>query len=169
MAIFGDLSPHPKIPFPAAGLGTKSGRPCSVIPRLRRGNWGIFGRRGNYSGLSPSASNCRLHSVGGSRSRSMPMPRGKRPSTAALTRLVARKASEMVILTCRTLHFSRVQRSATVVARRSYEGRRRCFLLPHRHRQGRPRRTQPNTWYLPQSGGGWELIFKTEIGRLGGK
>jgi len=28
--------------------------------------------------------------------------------TAALTRLVARKASEMVILTCRTLQFSRV-------------------------------------------------------------
>ena len=31
----------------------------------------------DYSGLSPSASNCRLHSVGGSRSRSMPMPRGQ--------------------------------------------------------------------------------------------
>src|SRR5450759_2302856 len=54
-------------------------------------------------GLSPSALNCRLHSVGGSRRRSMPMPRGRRPSTAALTRLGARKASEMVILTCRVL------------------------------------------------------------------
>jgi hypothetical protein len=39
----------------------------------------------------------------------MPIPRGRRPSTAALTRLGARKASEMVILTCRTLHFSRAQ------------------------------------------------------------
>jgi acyl-CoA synthetase (AMP-forming)/AMP-acid ligase II len=39
-----------------------------------------------------------LHSAGGSRSRSIPMPRGRRPSTAALTRLGARKASEMVIL-----------------------------------------------------------------------
>jgi hypothetical protein len=35
----------------------------------------------------------------------MPMPRGRRPSTAALTRLGAKKASEMVILTCRTLRF----------------------------------------------------------------
>ncbi len=52
-----------------------------------------------------------------SRSRSMPMPRGRRPSNAALTRLGARKASEMAILTCRTLHFSRVQSSATVVTR----------------------------------------------------
>jgi pimeloyl-ACP methyl ester carboxylesterase len=74
-------------------------------------------RRRSYSGFSPSASSCRLHSVGGSRSRSMPMPRGRRPSTAALTRLGARKASEMVILTCRTLHFSRAQSSATVVTR----------------------------------------------------
>ncbi len=45
------------------------------------------------------------------------MPRGRRPSTAALTRLGARKASEIVILTCRTLHFSRAQSSATVVTR----------------------------------------------------
>jgi hypothetical protein len=45
------------------------------------------------------------------------MPRGRRPSTAALTRLGARKASEMVILTCRMLHFSRVQSSVTVVTR----------------------------------------------------
>jgi hypothetical protein len=65
--------------------------------------------RSSHSGLRPSASNCRLHSLGGSRSRSMLMPRGRRPSTAALTTLGARKASEMVILTCRTLHFSRAQ------------------------------------------------------------
>src|SRR5258708_1343979 len=45
------------------------------------------------------------------------MPRGRRPSIAALTRLGARKAREMVILTCRTLHFSRVQSSAIVVIR----------------------------------------------------
>src|SRR5258707_10300267 len=36
------------------------------------------------------------------------MPRGKRPSTAALTMSGARNASEMVIFTCRTLHFWRV-------------------------------------------------------------
>ena len=29
VAIFGGLSPHPKIPFPASGSGTKSGRTCS--------------------------------------------------------------------------------------------------------------------------------------------
>src|SRR5206468_6501984 len=56
----------------------------------------ILDRRGSYSGLSPSASNCRLHSVGGSRRRSMPMPRGRWPSTAALTRFGARKASHGV-------------------------------------------------------------------------
>jgi hypothetical protein len=56
--------------------------------------------------ISPSTSNC-LHSVGRSRRRSMTMPRGRRHSTAALTRLGARKAGEMVMLTCRTLHFSR--------------------------------------------------------------
>ena len=47
----------------------------------------------------------------------MPTPRGRRPSTAALTRLGARKASEMAMLTCRMLHFSRMQISATVVTR----------------------------------------------------
>jgi hypothetical protein len=35
------------------------------------------------------------------------MPRGRRPSTVALIRLGARKASEMVILTCRTLSMSK--------------------------------------------------------------
>src|SRR5258705_6630315 len=84
---------------------------------LGRRNSGPSAGAAAYSGLSPSASNCRLHSVGGSRSRSTPMPRGRRPSTAALTRLGARKAIEIVILTCRTLHFSRVQSSAIVVIR----------------------------------------------------
>jgi hypothetical protein len=37
----------------------------------------------------------------------MPMPRGNRPSTAAFTSVGDRKASEIVTLTCRTLHFSR--------------------------------------------------------------
>lgn len=52
-----------------------------------------------YCGFKPSASNCLLHSAGASRSRSMLMPRGKRPSTAARTSLGARNASEMVMLT----------------------------------------------------------------------
>ncbi len=67
------------------------------------------------------------------------MPRGRRPSTAALTRLGARKASEMVILTCRTLHFSRVQSSATVVTRpettSSSQRRPRAIALTSRARR----------------------------------
>jgi hypothetical protein len=38
----------------------------------------------------------------------MPMPRGNRPSMAAFTSVGERKASEIVMLTCRMLHFSRV-------------------------------------------------------------
>ena len=53
----------------------------------------------NYCGFNPRASNCRLHSAGASRSRSTPIPRGKRPSTAARTRSGARNASEIVMLT----------------------------------------------------------------------
>ena len=37
----------------------------------------------------------------------MPIPRGNRPSMAAFTSVGERKASEIVMLTCRTLHFSR--------------------------------------------------------------
>jgi hypothetical protein len=62
----------------------------------------------DYCGFNPSASNCLPHSAGASRKRSTPMPRGSRPSTAALTRSGARKASEIVMLTWRTLHFCRV-------------------------------------------------------------
>src|SRR6266403_1704694 len=93
VAVFGASSPPPKIPFPAAVV-QREVRPqwkpqfglCTAVTR--------DGQLRGYSGLSPSASNCRLHSVGGSRSRSMLMPRGRRPSTAALTRFGARKASE---------------------------------------------------------------------------
>src|ERR1700676_102903 len=106
---------------------------------LGRRNSGPSAGAAAYSGLSPSASNCRLHSVGGSRSRSTPMPRGKRPSIAALTRLGARKASDMVILTCRTLHFSRVQSSAIVVIRpettSSSHRRPRAIALTRRARR----------------------------------
>ena len=122
------------------GSGTKSGRTCSRNSVFCAAvSQESLGRRCNYSGLSPSASNCRLHSVGGSRSRSMPMPRGRRPSTAALTRLGARKASEMIILTCRTLQFSRVQSSATVVTRpettSSSHRRPRAIALTRRARR----------------------------------
>jgi hypothetical protein len=71
--------------------------------RLLRGE--VRAASETYCGFNPRVSNCRLHSAGASRSRSTPMLRGKRPSTAALTRFGARNASEMVMLTCRTLHF----------------------------------------------------------------
>jgi hypothetical protein len=117
MTILGCLSLHPKIPFPAVAIGREFW--TALNPKFRRQGPvnRVWDRRSSYSGFSPSVSNCRLHSVGGSRSRSIPTPRGRRPSTAALTRLGARKASEMVMLTCRTLHFSRTQSSATVVIR----------------------------------------------------
>jgi hypothetical protein len=37
-----------------------------AISAFGRPLFGILGRRCSYSGLSPSASNCQLHSVGGS-------------------------------------------------------------------------------------------------------
>jgi len=87
------------------GLTTKCRQP---------GNVGSLGHKApcsrpvrNYRGFNPRASNCWLHSAGASRSRSTPTPRGSRPSTAALTRSGARNASEMVMLTWRTLHFCR--------------------------------------------------------------
>src|SRR6516165_1010585 len=55
----------------------------------------------------PSIVYWRDHSAGASRRRVTPMPRGSRPSTAAFTSSGARNASEIVILTCRMLHFSR--------------------------------------------------------------
>jgi hypothetical protein len=73
---------------------------------LAAGNMGVLGGQNrrfepgrDYRGFSPRASNCWLHSAGASRSRSTPMPRGSRPSTAARTRSGARNASEIVMLT----------------------------------------------------------------------
>ena len=43
----------------------------------------------------------------------MPMPRGNRPSMAAFTSVGERKASEIVMSTCRTLHFSRAASCST--------------------------------------------------------
>jgi hypothetical protein len=90
-------SPHPKIPFLAdkaqhirlLSHGSRTSAALATVVFL-----GV-----RYCGFNPSASNCRLHSAGASRSRSMLMPRGRRPSTAARTSLGARKASEMVMLT----------------------------------------------------------------------
>src|SRR5215470_1699956 len=48
-------------------------------------------------GSRPRSWNCRLQSASGSRNRSILIPRGSRPSTAALTSWGARKASESVM------------------------------------------------------------------------
>jgi hypothetical protein len=96
---FSLASLHPKIPFPASGFSTARSRSAA-------GNfWDMEAKNEvsnpfhNYCGFNPRASNCWLHSAGASRSRSTPIPRGKRPSTAARTRSGARNASEIVMLT----------------------------------------------------------------------
>jgi len=94
--IIGPRSPHRKIPFPATGFRDGTDQPV-LRDRLQKMRASSSFRI--YRGFNPRVSNCRLHSAGASRSRSTPMPRGKRPSTAALTRSGARNASEMVMLT----------------------------------------------------------------------
>jgi hypothetical protein len=59
----------------------------------------------NQLDVRPSRANCSNHSAGGSRKAATPMPRGSRPSMAALTRPGAMNASEIVMLTWRTLSF----------------------------------------------------------------
>jgi hypothetical protein len=96
-----------KNPVPGTGIAAgqcrwqigNNGKSCG-LKNVVRG-------RLHYCGFNPSTSNCWLHSAGASRNRSTPMPRGSRPSTAAITRSGARKANEMVMLTWRTLHFWR--------------------------------------------------------------
>jgi len=63
--------------------------------------------------MRPSIAVWRDHSTGASRRRVTPMPRGSRPSIAAFTRSGARKASDIVMLTWRTPHFSRLAMLST--------------------------------------------------------
>ena len=62
----------------------------------------------------PSIACWRDHSIGASRNRVTPMPRGSRPSIAAFTGRGERKASDSVILTWRTLQFSRLAMLSTL-------------------------------------------------------
>src|SRR5262249_59713736 len=64
-------------------------------------------KKWNQGWARPSRSNCSDHSAGASRKVATPMPRGSRPSTAALTRAGAMNAIDIVMLTQRTLHFWR--------------------------------------------------------------
>ena len=86
------------IPFPGDG------------DRRRR-----LGSIGSYCAESPSIWRRRDHSAGRSARRATPIPWGSRPSIAALTRLGARNASEMVMLIFRTLHPSRFAIASGVV------------------------------------------------------
>jgi len=97
------LSPHQKFPFPASaetgsmtgwspnGLCHRAlancisatavcrstdGQPWAARSALTLRNSRFLGAS-DHSGLRPRASNCWLHSAGGSRSRSTPMPRGQ--------------------------------------------------------------------------------------------
>src|SRR5438046_2464097 len=77
----------------------------------------------------PSIAYWRDHSAGASRRRVTPIPQGNRPSTAACTRLGARKASDIVILTCRRLHLSRAAICSTVVTVRATISASQCRAL----------------------------------------
>ena len=56
-------------------------------------------KKWNQGRARPSRSNCSDHSAGASRKVATPMPRGSRPSTAALTRAGAMNAIDIVMLT----------------------------------------------------------------------
>ena len=56
-------------------------------------------KKWNQGWARPSRSNCSDHSAGASRKVATPMPRGSRPSTAALTRAGAMNAIDIVMLT----------------------------------------------------------------------
>ena len=73
--ILGLRSLHPKIPFPVApvGGGTESTGAQEITCCKQASS-----KDRTYCEFNPNASNCRLHTAGASRSRSAPMPRGKR-------------------------------------------------------------------------------------------
>ena len=74
------------------------------------------GSKWRYGALSPRMRCWRDHSAGSSQSLATPMPCGRRPSIAALTRSGARKASEIVMLTLRALQPSRAAMASTVIS-----------------------------------------------------
>ena len=78
---------------------------CLWRPQTR--SWRVISMGRADQRVRPSIACWRDHSTGASRNRVTPMPRGSRPSMAALTRSGARKARDTVMLTWRTLHLSR--------------------------------------------------------------
>src|SRR2546430_9242447 len=97
----------------------------AIASILAAGLWALQTRSWRPAGIAhedgqaqidkPSIVYWRDHSAGASRRRVTPMPRGSRPSMAALTSSGARNSSEIVILTCRMLHFSRAAICSTLV------------------------------------------------------
>jgi hypothetical protein len=65
---------------------------------------------------------------GASKKRATPIPRGSRPSTAALTRLGARKANDIVMLTWGLLQASRAAMQSIVTMRPAHRTRQQQAL-----------------------------------------
>lgn len=93
-------------------------RSWELADRIRQGY--RLAEPGVPVGANPSRLICCDHSAGASRRAATPIPRGNRPSTAAVTSVGARKASEIVILICRVLQcclaarLSMVSRPSTI-------------------------------------------------------
>src|SRR5262249_17243462 len=127
------------------GNADAAGKPTFHTAALTRPGAMIVGE--NQLDVRPSRWNWSDHSAGASRKTATPMPRGSRPSMAALTRPGAMKAIEIVMLTWRTLHFWRAAISSTVVLPEtisSSQARPRAIDLKSAARRsnliGRPRR-----------------------------
>jgi hypothetical protein len=87
----------------------------SMLAEWRDGRARASFRTCRYCAARPSIWCWRDHAAGKSPRRATPMACGSRPSMAALTRSGARKASEIVIFTLRTLHLSRLAMLSVVV------------------------------------------------------
>jgi hypothetical protein len=67
-----------------------------------------LGRPSSTTDLFSKSRCCLPHAMGASHRRDTPTPWGIRPSTIALMRFGAKKASEIVMFTCRVLQPSRI-------------------------------------------------------------
>ena len=99
-----------KFPFLTACSWKRTG--SAPTPGMDETGMAFFAANYVQMSGSPSRAACCDHSAGGSRSRAMPMPRGRRPSIAALTSVGARKAIDRVILIWRVLHLCLLARSS---------------------------------------------------------
>ena len=99
-ADFGPQSPRQKIPFLAPEKVWREGFAQELSLLSMRAACEICKCEDwNQGWARPSRSNCSDHSAGASRKLATPIPRGSRPSTAALTRAGAMNAIDIVMLT----------------------------------------------------------------------